>query len=91
MVKKVSLSLASDLGEPETLGALLDGFQQIVSQLVVGLKKNPFLNTVRIMDVWHFCADTAPEPYLWPMDPDTDPDPAISSVTFKRQQKNFFF
>ena len=38
---KRSLSLASDLGEPETLGALLDGFQQIVSQLVVGLKKKP--------------------------------------------------
>ena len=40
-VKKVPLSLASDLGEPETLGALLDGFQQIVSQLVVGLEKKP--------------------------------------------------
>jgi hypothetical protein len=48
-VKKVPLSLASDLGEPETLGALLDGFQQIVSQLVVGLKKHVILKSIPVV------------------------------------------
>ncbi len=92
--KGPSLSLASDLGEAETLGALLDGFQQIVSQLVVGLKKKP-LQLQKIQYV------------LWMRDIFVQIRHRIrtsdqwirirlrillfSAVTFKRQQKKLFF
>jgi hypothetical protein len=39
------------------------------------------------MTFWCGSGSGAAEPCLWLLDPDADPDPAFSSLTFKRQKK----